>query len=656
MRIAKLLLPLPIECEFSYAFSDNLEPKINDIVKIPFRSRQIFGLVTQITEDDNTDLTKLKPINNSTGFSLKPELIEFIDFVSDYNLIPKGMVLKMALSAPKAFSVSKTRKSKFDKSSPQKIEVQLTKEQQLAFATLNNLRQKGFSVSVLEGVTGSGKTEVYLELVKEVIASGRQVLILLPEILLTTQLIERFRARLEFPILEWHSALTPNRRADNWKQVYSGTGKLVVGARSSLFLPFNDLGLIIVDEEHETSFKQEDSGCYHARDMAIARAKINNIPIILSSATPSIETENNIRELRYTHTFLSSRYGKGQMPEIRVIDLVKNKPAKGRWITGELETQVIANFKQNKQALLYLNRRGYAMVSLCSECRSKIICPHCDFNLVKHKSKELLLCHYCGYIETLDSKCKNCNSTKRFSDVGPGVERIAEEVATFLPDARVIILSSDTLNTRNKAQDAIDKITNHEVDVIIGTQMITKGLHFPKLDLVGVIDADLSLFSGDIRAFERTYQVLKQVSGRAGRESDKGLVYLQTLEPESYLIESIKNSDWQGFIECELENRKLANMPPFTRIVMITFSAKDQEALLGTLRSLAKIMPSSDEIKFLGPTPSPIFLLKNKFRYRFIIIAPKNINIQKLIKEWLNRVSYSKSIEVRTDVDPISFA
>jgi primosomal protein N' (replication factor Y) len=656
MKVANLLLPLPIEHEFSYEITDNLTLKVNDVVKIPFGTRQTFGLVTKIFEEKQDNISGLKPINDATGFSLKPELVEFIEFVSNYNLIPKGMVLKMTLSALKAFTQPKTRKSKSDKIAPKQVGVHLTDEQKTALTTLNNLRHKGFNVSVLEGVTGSGKTEVYLELVKKVVTEGKQVLILLPEILLTTQLIERFLTRLEFPIMEWHSALTPNKRANTWKQVYRGEAKVIVGARSALFLPFNELGLIVVDEEHEPSFKQEDSGCYHARDMAIARAKINNIPIILSSATPSIETEHNIRDLKYHHTFLASRYGKGQMPEIRIIDLVKNKPAKGHWVTSELATQIIDNFKQNKQALLYLNRRGYAMISLCSKCRSKIVCPHCDFNLVKHKSKELLLCHYCGYTENLDVKCKNCGSTERFSDVGPGVERIAEEVATFLPEARIIILSSDTLNTRKKAQNAIEQILNHEVDIIVGTQMITKGLHFPKLDLVGVIDADLSLFSGDIRAFERTYQVLKQVSGRAGRESEGGVVYLQTLEPESYLIESIKNNDWQGFIEYELENRKLANMPPFSRVVMITFSAKNQEALIVVLRTLTKITPDDDNIKFLGPTPAPIFLLKNRFRYRFIIIAEKNINVQKLIKKWLSSISYPKSIEVRIDVDPISFA
>lgn len=646
MKVAKLLLPLPIEREFSYTLG--FEAKVNDIVKIPFHGRQTFGLVTSI--EDEGDHTKLKPVNEGTGFTFKPELTEFINFVSDYNLIPKGMVLKMTLSAPKAFVESKVRKAKAVTST--KLDVILNDEQA---AALVQLRHQGFVVSVLEGVTGSGKTEVYLELLKEIVASGAQVLVLLPEILLTTQLIERFRSRLDFEVLEWHSALTPSKRAENWKKVYTSTAKVIVGARSALFLPFSKLGLIIVDEEHEPSFKQEDSGCYHARDMAIARAKINNIPIILSSATPSIETECNVRDGRYQHIFLPSRYGKGQLAEIRVIDLIKDKPARGNWITAELKAQIIANFKQSKQALLYLNRRGYAMVSLCSECRSKVICPHCDFNLVKHKSKDLLLCHYCGYTESLTTKCKNCGSTERFSDVGPGVERIAEEVNTFLPDARTLILSSDTLNTRNKAQAAIARIINHEIDIIIGTQMITKGLHFPKLDLVGVIDADLSLFSGDIRAFERTYQVLMQVSGRAGRESDKGLVYLQTLEPESYLIESIRTGNWQSFIECELENRKAANMPPFSRIVMVSMSGKSQEELIAFMRALSGIIPNHDTIRFLGPTPAPIFLIKNKFRYRFIIIAPKNINIQKLVKEWLNSISHPKSIDVRIDVDPISF-
>jgi primosomal protein N' (replication factor Y) len=654
MKVANLLLPLPLEMEFSYLVPEGINVAEGDIVTIPFRSRLTFGLVTKVYELIGVETSKLKELAKPPHFHFKPELVEFIERVSDYNIIPKGMVLKMALSAPKIFAETKIRKAKA-KNPYEQLEVTLTDEQYKALKELMHLSENGFSVSVLEGVTGSGKTEVYIEMLKILVSQGKQILILLPEILLTTQLIERFRKRLDFPVMEWHSALAPNKRAHTWKQVYDGTAKVIVGARSSLFLPFNNLGLIIVDEEHEPSFKQEESGCYHARDMAIYRAKINKIPIILSSATPSIETENNIKEGRYHHVRLPSRYGKGELPEIRVIDLIKNKPPRGRWITSALEEQIIENFKQNKQSLLYLNRRGYAMISLCSECRSKIVCPHCDFNLVKHKSKELLLCHYCGHTETLSLKCKNCGSTERFSDVGPGVERIAEEVFGFLPEARTLILSSDTLNTRNKAQAAIDQIINHEVDLIVGTQMVTKGLHFPKLDLVGVIDADLSLYSGDIRAFERTYQVLTQVSGRAGRESDKGLVYLQTLEPESYLVESIKTGDWQSFIQCELTNRKAANMPPFSKIVMVSLSAKNQEELIRYLRQLSAKIPVHDQIKFLGPTPAPIFLLKNKFRYRFIIISPKNIYIQKTIKAWLNSVVKPKFIDVRIDVDPISF-
>lgn len=656
-KIISVALPVPLEQDFSYLYSGDSEILVNQIVKVSFRHRMTFGVVTQIQNVTDQDISKLKTIESVTDFVMKKQMMEFISFVAEYNIIPRGMVLKMALSAPKAFEHNpRAHADKIPKVEEGATLATLSEEQKNAYLSLKENSDKSFSISVLEGVTGSGKTEVYLTLIEDAIAKGKQILILLPEILLTTQLVERFKKRLSVPIMEWHSSLTPKQRISAWRLVYSGDVKIIVGARSALFLPFKDLALIVVDEEHEPSFKQEENGSYHARDMAIARAKIENVPIILTSATPSIETEHNVREGKYKQVFLPSRFGGSIMPEVHIIDLLKNKPPKGQWITSELRTQIKLNYESDRQTLLYINRRGYAMMTMCGECRQKIACPHCDFNLVKHRSQNMLLCHYCGYTENGDLKCKSCGSTEKFYSTGPGVEKIAEEVLELLPEARVEILSSDTLTTRNKARDAIDKIMSHEVDIIVGTQMITKGLHFPKLDLVGVIDADLNLFSGDIRAFERTYQVLKQVAGRAGRESEKGLVYLQTLQPESYLIDSIKNQNWTQFIDNELENRELAHMPPFTRIVMINFSAKEQEIMISYTRALSRVTPDIDGIKFLGPTPAPLFLLRGRYRYRFIVVADKKINIQKVIKTWLNAVTAPKSIEVRIDVDPLNFS
>lgn len=656
MKVVSVLLPLPFDRAFDYHFEEANDVTIGDIVLVPFRNRQVFGVVTGLPEESSSE-SKLKSIITLTNFQVKPELLSFIRFVADYNIIPIGMVLKMALAAPKVFEPQKQKKPKSITSCPteKKDNVILSDEQKTAFFSLKEKLLRGFNVSVLKGITGSGKTEVYLELIKEVISNGKQVLVLLPEILLTTQLIDRFRSRLDFEVFEWHSAISQAKRADTWQRVYSGDIKLIVGARSSLFLPFSDIGLIIIDEEHESAFKQEESGCYHARDMAIARAKINNILIILSSATPSMETESNVREAKYSQVTLTSRYGQASLPNINIIDLIKDKPANGSWLTNGLRHKIIENFTSNKQALIYLNRRGYSMVTLCNDCRMKVVCPNCDFNLVSHKFKEILMCHYCGFSQSKNHKCSCCGSDSRFSDVGPGVERISEEISTILPEARVIILSSDTLNTRSKAQEAIKSIINQEVDIIIGTQMIIKGLHFPKLDLVGVVDADLSLYTGDVRAMERTYQILKQVSGRAGRESGMGNVYLQTVEPGSYLIQSIKNEDWESFIDNELANRQLANMPPFTRIVMVMISGKNQEQLVILLNKLVKYIPNFDKVRFLGPTPAPLFKLKGKLRYRFIVIAEKNINVQKLVKQWINTQIIPNNIEVRIDVDPITF-
>lgn len=655
-KIVDVALPVPLDTHFSYVYRGESGIAHNQIVKVNFRHKLTYGVVKNVYEDPDRDITKLKEIDEVTAFFLKNSMTDFLSFVAEYNIIPSGMVLKMALSAPKAFEFNpRARADKIPAVAEGAALAELSADQKKAYESLKE-HALAFNISVLDGVTGSGKTEVYLTLIQDEIKRGKQVLILLPEILLTTQLVDRFRNRLSVPIMEWHSSLTPKQRISTWRLAYSGDVKVIVGARSALFLPFQDLGLIVVDEEHEPSFKQEEGGVYNARDMAIARAKFEDVPIILTSATPSIETEHNVKLGKYHHVFLPSRFGSSAMPEVHVIDLLKNKPPKGHWITNELREKIKANYASGRQALLYINRRGYAMMTMCGDCRQKIACPNCDFNLVKHQSLNFLLCHYCGYQESGDLKCKNCGSTEKFYSVGPGVEKIAEEVQELIPEARVEVLSSDTMTTRNKAKESIDRIHSHDVDIIVGTQMITKGLHFPKLDLVGVIDADLNLFSGDIRAFERTYQVLKQVAGRAGRESEKGLVYLQTLQPESYLIDSIKHQDWAQFIASELENRELAHMPPFSRIVMVNMSAKDQQSLIMYAKALARLSPDIDSVKFLGPTPAPLFLLRGRYRYRFIVVADKNINIQKIIKSWLQAVNAPKSIEVRIDVDPISFS
>jgi primosomal protein N' (replication factor Y) len=343
------------------------------------------------------------------------------------------------------------------------------------------------------------------------------------------------------------------------------------------------------------------------------------------------------------------------MPKLEVIDLLAVPMKSGQWISQPLRERMRLNLQNGKQALVYMNRRGYSVVSMCRECRSKIVCPNCEFSLVKHKSKELMLCHYCGYSEQAGKGCKHCGSKESFSDMGPGVERIAQEVEQFMPEARVLILSSDTLDNKKKAEEALKQVIDHEVDVIIGTQMITKGLHFPKLDLVGIIDADMGLMTGDIRAYEKTYQVIKQVSGRAGRESDSGVVCLQTQEPKSYLVQNILRDDWEEFVNQELRNRSAANMPPFSRLVNIVLSHTSQELVYKATNQLARIKPDIKGVEILGPGPAPLHILRNRFRYRYILVVHKNLNFNPLIQKWMKEANLNKAIDVRVDVDPISF-
>ncbi|MFN8912272.1 MAG: primosomal protein N', partial [Alphaproteobacteria bacterium] len=514
----------------------------------------------------------------------------------------------------------------------------------------------GFSVNVLQGVTGSGKTEVYLKLIEDVIAQGKQALIILPEILLSIQMKERFKKRISHFIHEWHSGLTEAKKTKYWADVINGDANLVVGARSALFLPYKNLGLVIIDEEHDNSLKQEDGGCYNARDMAVLRCNIEKVPAILCSATPSIETEYNIKNGKYERFFLASRFGDSVLPQIKVVDVSELSKKEGV-ISPQLRDELIRNFKESKQSLLYLNRRGYVPVTLCKECKQKVTCPNCDFNLVEHKHERALRCHHCSYSQNKSKPCSNCANTEKFVSYGVGVEKIAEEVESFLPEARVQIISSDNTSTESKISEIMEKISNHEVDVLIGTQLVGKGLHFPKLDLVGILEADSALMAGDIRAYERTYQVLQQVSGRAGRESDKGIVVIQTENPLSPLIQSLEHQNYDEFVENELYSREAANMPPYSRLVLIHFFSRNEIELIRHLNHLAKIAPNTDDkIKVLGPVPAPIFILKNEYRYRFVIISDRKINIQSMIKRWIASVEMPKSISIRVDVYPISFS
>ena len=649
LKPVDILLTKPFDHPFTYLAPEDV--KLGDYVKVPFRNEESIGVVWSESKEGKFKNIK-EVIKVYTDFNYPEPMRKFTDWVAKYNMAEVGKILKMSLSAVGV--IEKPDRYKTPLKEGVKNLATLSKEQSDVVAQIS--AQKKFKVHVIDGVTGSGKTEVYLHLIDEVIKSGGQALVLLPEIVLTSQLITRFKERLGIDPCDWHSELGTKTRKQNWLAAANGEGKFFVGARSGLFLPFKNLKLIIVDEEHDQSFKQEEGVIYNARDMAIIRAKEENIPILLCSATPSVETIHNVRLKKYKEYKLPSRYGVAVMPEVKLIDMHKQMMPKGKWISAALKEEMIRTYNQGKQSLLFLNRRGYAPATYCGSCHEKVGCPNCNFLLVEHRNKKILQCHYCGHKVPPITQCPFCGSSEKIYSLGPGVERIAEEVSTILPQARVAILASDTTPDRKNISELIDDITNHKVDIIVGTQMITKGLHFPQLHLVGVIDAEGGIFGCDIRAVERTYQLLHQVSGRAGREKDKGIVLLQTYEPESHLLKNLVAGNANEFIRAELDDREVANMPPFSRLALITATSSNELTNMKYMQELAKHAPEVEGVKILGPSPSPLFVLRRKFRHRFVIVANKNINIQKLIAEWIKNGPALRSIKLKIDIDPISFA
>ncbi|HYJ36280.1 MAG TPA: primosomal protein N', partial [Rhizomicrobium sp.] len=517
-----------------------------------------------------------------------------------------------------------------------------------------------FSAHLLDGVTGSGKTEVYFEAVAEALKQNRQVLILLPEIALTVQFLERFAARFGVRPTEWHSDLSQKERRRAYRAVMSGEARVVVGARSSLFLPFSELGLVIVDEEHEQAFKQQDGAIYHARDMAVVRARIEDCPVILASATPSLESFVNATGGRYSHLKLAMRHGAAELPEVRLIDLRHERDApdvehKAQWLSPPLRAALEKTLSAGEQAILFLNRRGYAPLTLCEACGHKFTCPHCSAWLVEHKYKKRLACHQCGYELPMPSSCPQCHETGALIPCGPGVERVAEEFAAFFPNARYSIASSDTLHGPAETQGPIRAFAKREIDVLIGTQIVAKGHHFPQLTLVGVVDADLGGSDGDLRARERTFQLLHQVSGRAGRAEKPGLVLLQTRNPEDAVMQALMRGDRDGFYEQERQFREASQSPPFGRLAALVISGYDGDAVRGVARALGKAAPAARDVKVWGPTPAFYALLRGQTRERLLVQAARSVDVQAYLKAWLTPVKVPASVRVAVDVDPVSF-
>ncbi len=518
------------------------------------------------------------------------------------------------------------------------------------------VKKGGFSVSLIDGVTGAGKTEVYFEAVAEAMKAGNQALVLLPEIALTAEFLDRFEARFGVRPGEWHSDLAPKQRARTWRGVIDGSVRVVVGARSALFLPFADLGLIVVDEEHDPAYKQDDRVAYHARDMSVVRGHISGFPVILSSATPSVESRHNADQGRYARLVLPMRASGAELPRITAIDMRRNGPLRGRWLAPALTRAVADALHDDKQALLFLNRRGYAPLTLCRSCGHRFDCPDCTAWLVEHRFRGVLACHHCGFSMPSPEHCPSCGDVDSLVACGPGVERIAEEAAAEFPDARIIVLSSDMPGGTRQLRSELALIAQGDADIIIGTQLVAKGHNFPKLSVVGVIDADLGLSTADPRAAERTFQLISQVTGRAGRKDSHGTGYLQTYMPDHPVMRALVSGDGESFYQTETDNRRKGGMPPFARLASLLVSGPNRSDAEHYARALARAAPRSDLIRILGPAEPPLAVIRGRHRFRLLVHADRAADLQNYLRSWLEAgPKPRRGVRVSVDVEPMSF-
>jgi primosomal protein N' (replication factor Y) len=513
-----------------------------------------------------------------------------------------------------------------------------------------------FSVTLLDGVTGSGKTEVYFEAVARVLEKGHQALILLPEIALTSQFMDRFAQRFGCQPVEWHSALSSAERARAWRAAATGEARVVVGARSALFLPFADLGLIVIDEEHDTGFKQEDRVHYQARDMGVVRANLGKIPIVLASATPSIESHVNARSGRYAHVALPARYSGAEMPEVVTVDMRATPPERGMWLSPPLTTALTETLEDHQQSLLFLNRRGYAPLTLCRSCGHRFDCPQCTAWLVEHRYRNRLNCHHCGFSLPIPEKCPKCGEPDSLVACGPGVERIAEEVGQRFPQARLALLSSDLVPSLTEMRAIIKAIEAGEADIIIGTQMVAKGHHFPQLATVGIVDGDLGLGQADPRAAERSFQRLYQVTGRAGRALVAGRGFVQTYMPEHPVMQAIISGDRDAFVDKEIRQRQAGLLPPYGRLAALIVSARDKELAELFARDVARHAPPAQRIEVLGPAEAPLAVVRGRYRWRLLVKAPRDLDLQGYLRAWLADLPKPPAdLRLMVDIDPYNF-
>lgn len=734
-KAVDVLVPVAVDTAYSYRVPAGLTLAPGDFVEVPLGNRETSGIVWRMRPATGADNLKAVIAKRDLPPLAEP-LRRLVDWIACWTLAPRGMVLRMGVRAPDSAGPEPLRigvrlagpppqrltpararvvaaaeggmahgKSALallagcstgvidglvDEGTleaialppepaagvpdPEYAPVSLEAAQAVAAqALVETVAESAFSVTLLEGVTGSGKTETYFEAVAAALRQGRQALILMPEITLTAQFLDRFAARFGARPAEWHSGVVARKRARLWRGIAAGEVKVVAGARSALFLPFRRLGLIIVDEEHEAAYKQEDGVAYHARDMAVVRGRLEGASVILASATPSIETRVNAEQGRYRHLRLAARFGGRALPELAVIDLRVRPAPRGAWISPPLRAAIAATLAEGEQALLFLNRRGYAPLTLCRACGHRFQCPNCTAWLVEHRFRRALVCHHCGHVERRPEACPECEAVDSLTACGPGVERLAEEVVALFPDARVLVLSSDFPGGTERLRRELDDIANGACDIIIGTQLVAKGHNFPHLTLVGVIDADVGLSNGDPRAAERTFQLLQQVTGRAGRGARKGRGLVQTWQPEHPVIRALVSGDGERFYAEETRQRRLAGLPPFGRLAALIVSGNDRPSAELHARALARAvhglpahekwavaamagLPGDNEIMVLGPAEAPIAVVRGRHRFRLLVKAPKSADLQGFLRALLAAAPPERGgVRVAVDVDPQSF-
>ncbi|MEW4466423.1 primosomal protein N' [Parasphingorhabdus sp. JC815] len=544
----------------------------------------------------------------------------------------------------------------FQQPDPDFMQVNLSEDQlRVSRQLIGAVQASLFQPYLLDGVTGSGKTEVYFEAIAEALRQNKQTLVLLPEIALTEPFLDRFRARFGAEPVAWHSGLKQSDRRKNWHALADGKAKVVVGARSALFLPYKKLGLIIVDEAHEVSFKQEDGVRYHARDVAVMRGLYEKFPVILASATPAIENRHQVEQGNYELLELPARFGSAQLPEIEALDLTQDIPARGSWLAPTLINALEENLEKGEQSLLFLNRRGFAPLTLCRTCGHRINCPNCTAWMVEHRLTKRLACHHCGHVMPQPDKCPECSDEDSLVACGPGVERICDEVKMLFPQARTAIVTSDTIWSPAKAGEFVEQMETGMIDIVIGTQLVTKGYHFPNLTLVGVVDADIGLEGGDLRAAERSFQQIAQVAGRAGRADKPGHVYVQTRMPEAPVIQALVKGDRDGFYAAETEARRAAAAPPFSRLAAIIISSEDNSEAMETARLIGQTAPKLAGFTVYGPAPAPLAMLRGRYRHRLLIHTHRSVELQDITREWLAKLEWPRAVRVSVDVDPYNF-